>query len=100
MSESYSAITVVLVRVLPKSVLVRSQSGDEVFVARSCIHGADERGLERVAEESESPRRARSRSGCSIGWRRRNFEPLPARGFHSAQRCPVEFQDRLRRADR
>lgn len=53
MTESYIRVSVTLVRALPKSVLVRTAGGDEVFVARSCIHGADERTLDRIAEESE-----------------------------------------------
>lgn len=41
-SEDYVRIAAVLVRVNPRSFILRREDGDEVVVGRSCVNGCDE----------------------------------------------------------
>lgn len=52
MSEDYVEVEVVLLAVREKSIRVRpaaDDSADPVWVARSCIHGIDERDLDNLS---------------------------------------------------
>ena len=44
-SERYVRVTAELIRINPRSFIVKNSEGEEVVVGRSCVHGVDEQAV-------------------------------------------------------